>query len=75
MAQSTSTRSRENQNSVTQLARNNSQCFKVEFGKTDVYRHTFFPRTVRDWSNLGESAVSAKSIGEFEDLLSTHDRN
>ena len=30
--------------------------------KSDVYKNNLFPKTGRDWDNLDESAVSAKSI-------------
>ena len=62
-----------NQNIVAQFSRNNLHCFKVELGKTDVYKNSFFPRIVRDWNNLDESTASAESTEEFKDLLSTHD--
>ena len=63
-----------NQNIVTQIARNNSRCFKVELCKRDcryttTKNNSFFPRTARDWNNLDESAVFAESIEEFKDPL------
>ena len=59
----------ENQNIVTHFARNNSQGFKVELSKTNMYKNSFFPMTVRDWNNLDESTVSTSSIKKFKDLF------
>ena len=34
--------------------------------KSDVYKNNFFPKTGRDWNNLDESTVSAKSIEDWK---------
>ena len=58
-------------NIVDQHARNNSRCFEVNLGTTDVFRNSFFPRTIRDWNSLEDRVVRAESIEEFKTLLST----
>ena len=58
-----------NQNIVDQLARNNSKCYNIDRGKTDVYRNSFFPRTIREWNSLEENIVQAESLESFKTLL------
>eukprot|EP00745_Piridium_sociabile_P009634 TRINITY_DN16744_c1_g1_i8.p2 TRINITY_DN16744_c1_g1~~TRINITY_DN16744_c1_g1_i8.p2 ORF type:complete len:123 (-),score=30.62 TRINITY_DN16744_c1_g1_i8:74-442(-) len=56
-------------NAVDHLARNNSRCYNIDFGKTDTYRYSFFPRTVRDWNSQDETTATAGSVEEFKHLL------
>ena len=35
----------------------------------DTYRHSFFPRSVRDWNRLPETATAASSLEEFRAIL------
>ena len=39
-------------------------------GKTGIHKNSSFQRTVRNWKNLDESTISAKSIEKLNDLLS-----
>ena len=38
---------------------NNSNCFKVVNSNTQVYRHSYFPWTIKDWNQTDDSSVSA----------------
>ena len=58
-------------NIVSGLSRNNTNCYNIEFGRTQVYKNSFFPRTVRDWNSLSDEAVSAESVEGFKKLIST----
>jgi hypothetical protein len=35
-----------------------------------VYKHSFFPRTVKDWNTPTESAVSSKTVEGFKAAIS-----
>ena len=37
----------------------------------DVYKYSFFPRTITDWNNLPESIGMASSLESFKSGLST----
>ena len=49
--------------------------FQVPYARTDAYRHSFFPETIRDWNALPASAVSSVSecsedcISRFTSLM------
>ena len=70
-------------NIVTKMARRNSRCYKLRQspdGKTtqtedyipqsQVYKNSFFPRTIREGNNLEENVVSAESVEAFKHRLS-----
>jgi hypothetical protein len=40
----------------------NSKRIKVLSATTEIYKHSFFPRTVKDWITLTESAMTSKTI-------------
>ena len=46
----------ETTNYVTKHQRLNSNCYKTISGKTTVYRNSFFPRTIFDWNQLGDTS-------------------
>jgi hypothetical protein len=37
--------------------------------RKDVYRNSFFPRSIREWNNLLSTASTASSVEEFRDTL------
>jgi hypothetical protein len=43
---------------------------KVLSATTEKYKHSFFPRTVKDWNTLIESAVSSKTVEGFKAAIS-----
>ena len=48
----------------------NSKQIKVLSATTEIYKHSFFPRTVKDWTTLTESAVSSKTVEGFKAAIS-----
>ena len=41
-----------------------SDSFQVPYARTDAYRHSFFPETIRDWNALPASTVSSAKCSE-----------
>ena len=41
-----------------------SEPFQVPYARTDGYRHSFFPETIRDWNALPASTVSSAEFSE-----------
>ena len=41
-----------------------SEPFQVPYARTDAYRHSFFPETIRDWNALPASTVSSAESSE-----------
>ena len=41
-----------------------SKPFQVPYARTDAYRHSFFPETIRDWNALPASTVSSAESSE-----------
>ena len=37
----------------------NSMAFQTPIAKTDVYKGSFFPQTIRDWNALPDSLISS----------------
>ena len=50
----------------------NSKQIKALSATTEIYKHSFFPRTVKDWNMLTESAMSSKTVEGFKAAIS-HD--
>jgi hypothetical protein len=50
----------------------NSKQIKVLSATTEIYmyKHSFFPSTVKDWNTLTESAVSSKTVEGFKAAIS-----
>jgi hypothetical protein len=48
----------------------NSKQIKVLSATTEIYKHSFFQRTVKDWNTLTESAVSSKTVEGFKAAIS-----
>ena len=44
-------------NSVERQSTNNSKCFKPTQCHSELYRNSFFPKTVIDWNHLDDSVV------------------
>ena len=50
---------------------NNSRCFQVPSSKSDIYKNSLFPKTIRQWNQLDDSVVSAPSPDTFKQRLHT----
>ena len=49
----------ESTNIVTSHELKNNKCFSTKRGNTNIYRNSFFVRTVHDWNQLDNSTVEA----------------
>ena len=47
----------------------NSLSYHIPQSRTDYHRNSFFPRTIRDWNLLPESAVTSQSPAAFREAL------
>ena len=45
---------------------------KVITTNTDIYKNSFFPRTIKDWNSLSESAVNSDTVNGFKDSISCY---
>ena len=49
----------------TRRGRNqHSKAFQTPIANTDVYKCSFFPRTIRDWNVLPDSLISSAEVAE-----------
>ena len=46
------------------LTNHHSEPFQVPYARTDAYRHSFFPETIRDWNALPASTLSSAESSE-----------
>jgi hypothetical protein len=46
--------------------------YYVEHATKDVFKYSYFPRTVREWNGLPSDIVTAKSIHSFKIKLNDH---
>ena len=53
-------------NAVSKYVSNNSRCFVIPQGRTDVYNNSFFVKTITDWNRLDDNIVNAKSLDQFK---------
>ena len=58
-------------NAVSKYVSNNSRCFVIPQGRTDVYNNSFFVKTITDWNRLDDNIVNAKSLDQFKINLKT----
>ena len=52
---------------------NNSKYFKIPFGHTEQYNSSFFVRTVTDWNQLPDSAVTVETLDHFKQAIEPSD--
>ena len=63
----------------TRRGRNqHSLAFQIPSASKDVYKHSFFPQTIRDWNDLRESLISSSelsddSVSKFTSLVRARD--
>ena len=60
----------ESTNIMTSHELNNNKCFSTKRCNTNIYRNSFFVRTVHDWNQLDNSTVSVTSVEAFRACLS-----
>ena len=60
-------------NTVKSHQLNNSRCFKHIRAATDIYKHSFFPRTISEWNELDDSVVNVDKVGTFRSALHHRD--
>ena len=49
----------------TRCGRNqHSLTFQIPSASKDVYKHSFFPQTIRDWNDLPESLISSSELSD-----------
>jgi hypothetical protein len=53
----------------TRTRSKHTQQYKVLSPQTEIYRNSFFPKTIIDWNNLCEEQVSALTIDIFKSSL------
>ena len=56
----------DSKNSINSFVRNNSKTIKVNIGKTEQYKHSFFTRTAIDWNSLDDNTVNSKTLNIFK---------
>ena len=56
-------------NIVENSATINAKCFIANNAKTDVHKHSFFIRTVKDWNKLSNNQVTSSSVDIFKTRL------
>ena len=58
----------------TQTHGSHDHAFKyfLEHASNDVFKYSYFPRTVREWNSLSSDIVSAKSWDIFKSMLSDY---
>ena len=48
---------------------NNSRAFELTQCKTNIRKHSFFPKTIADWNHIEDSVVCAKTVEGFSSAL------
>ena len=49
----------------TRRGRNqHSLAFQIPSASKDVYKYSFFPKTIRDWNDLPESLISSSELSD-----------
>lgn len=56
-------------NIVESSQTNNNKCYRVPTSRTDIYRYSYFPRTIVDWNHLDDRTISAKKVEDFRSSL------
>ena len=47
----------------------NCKSIKVQTCNTDIYKNSFFPRTINDWNELSDNTVNCNSVEGFKEAL------
>ncbi len=49
-----------------------NQTYQTYYANTDSYKHSYFPRTIRDWNRLPQSILNSNTIDSFTKQLHIH---
>ena len=49
-------------NIIDKQSTNNSKCFKTAQCHSEIYKNSFFPRTIINWNHLGDSIVRTDTV-------------
>ena len=49
----------------------NNRQIKVLSTNIDIYKNSYFPKTIKDWNNLSDSAVHCKTVTAFKTALTS----
>ena len=60
-------------NPIDNQSTNNSKCFKPIQCQSDLFRNSFFSKTVIDWNHLEDSVVCAETVNSFRKAVSHWD--
>ena len=52
-------------NSIDNQSTNNSKCFKPIQCRSELFRNSFFPKTVIDWNHVEDSVVCVETVNSF----------
>ena len=52
-------------NIIYRQVTNNSRCFKSVQCKSELFKNSFFPKTIIDWNHLEEKVVRAETVKGF----------
>ena len=52
-------------NIIDKQSTNNSKCFKTLQCTSEIYKYSFFPRTIIDWNHLDDNIVRADTVDGF----------
>ena len=44
----------------------NTKNFKQFYSRSDAYKHSFFPSTIKLWNKLSESVINSKTLDQFK---------
>ena len=53
----------------TTRTRSNTRKYKHYYARTNIYKYSFFPRTIPEWNNLSEDTVKCETIESFKTHL------
>ena len=60
-------------NIIDSQATNNSRCFKTVQCNIELFRNSFFPKTIIDWNHLEDCVVRAETVNGFRKAVSPRD--
>ncbi len=49
-----------------------NQTYQTYYANTDSYKHSYFPRTIRDWNRLPQSILNSNTIDSFTKQIHMH---
>ena len=56
-------------NTITAHQLNNSRCFVTPRCNTEIYKNSYFPRTIAEWNQLEDSIVTVDKVEAFRSAL------